>query len=107
MKPEITPLTRANLLISLTIPVKPSFTSRMRVIAHDLVAMSRADDGCLVFLAAESMETEGLFLITSAWRDREAYDTHRASPYVRAFESQIVPEILREPVTSHVWQKLG
>ena len=103
----MTPLTRTNHLITLTIHVRPSFLSRMRLMAHDLVSTSRMEDGCIVFFAAESLETEGLFLITSAWRDMEAYGRHRASPYVRAFESQIVPEILLEPVQFRSWQKIG
>jgi quinol monooxygenase YgiN len=98
MNPDAALLTRTNHLITLTIHVKTPFISRMRLIANDLMTMSRPDDGCMLFFAAESREIPGLFLITSAWRDTEAYDRHRASPYVRAFESQIVPEILLEPV---------
>jgi quinol monooxygenase YgiN len=107
MNPDKALLTRTNPLITLTIYVKPPFLSRMRLMAHDLVTMSRTEDGCISFFAAESRETPGLFLITSAWRDTEAYDRHRASPYVRAFESQIVPEILLEPVQFRSWQKIG
>jgi quinol monooxygenase YgiN len=107
MNPDKSPLTRMNHLITLTIHVKPPYFSRMRLMAHDLVIMSRTEDGCIIFFAAESRETPGLFLITSVWRDTESYDRHRASPYVRAFESQIVPEILSEPVQFQSWQKLG
>jgi quinol monooxygenase YgiN len=107
MNPDKALLTRMNHLITLTIHVRPPFLSRMRLMAHDLVAMSRTEDGCILFFAAESREIPGLFLITSAWRDTESYDRHRASPYVRAFESQIVPEILLEPVSFRAWQKLG
>lgn len=101
------PLTRTSHIISCTIHVRPSFISRMRVIAHDLAATSVSEEGCIAFLAAESPETEGLFLITSAWTGSEAYERHRASAYVRAFESQIVPEILAEPVRLQTWQKIG
>lgn len=107
MNPDKAALTRTNHLITLTIHVRPPFLSRMRLMAHDLVAMSRNEDGCILFFAAESREIPGLFLITSAWQDKEAYEKHRASPYVRAFESQIVPELLSEPVSFRSWQKLG
>ena len=101
------PLTTTNHLVTLTIQVKPSFISRMRILAHDLITTSRSEDGCIIFFIAESLETKGLFLITSAWRDKDAYEKHRASPYVRAFESQIVPEILREPARISSWQKIA
>ncbi len=79
----------------------------MRVIAHELVATSRTEVGNLIFFAAESLETEGLFIITSAWWDQESYEKHQASPYVRAFGSQKVMEILRALVSSAAWQKIG
>jgi len=107
MKPQNHPISPTNHLVTLMLRVRPSFISRMRVIAHDLVVTSRADDGCLIYLAAESLDAEGIFLITSAWRDKDAYEKHRASPYVRAFESQIVPEILREPAKISSWQKIA
>jgi quinol monooxygenase YgiN len=107
MRPDGAPLTRQNHLVTLTLRVKPSFTSRMRVIAHDLIATSQKEEGCIFYVAAESDETPGMFLIASAWKDRESYEKHRASPYVRAFESQIGPELLRESATYRSWQKLG
>lgn len=94
-------------LVTLMLRVRPSFISRMRLIARDLALTSRADDGCIIFLAAESEREEGLFLITSAWRDGQAFEMHRASPYVRAFESQIEPELVRESVTYQSWKKIA
>ncbi|PKL63888.1 MAG: hypothetical protein CVV32_11810 [Methanomicrobiales archaeon HGW-Methanomicrobiales-3] len=94
-------------LVTLMLRVRPSFISRMRLIARDLAITSRADEGCIIFLAAESEREEGLFLITSAWRDEEAFEKHRASPYVRAFESQIEPELVRESVTYRSWKKIA
>jgi len=79
----------------------------MRVIAHELVATSRTEVGNLIFFAAEFLETEGLFIITSAWWDQESYEKHQASPCVRAFESQKVMEILRALVSSGACRKSG
>jgi quinol monooxygenase YgiN len=94
-------------IITLTLRVKPAFASRMRVIAHELAVSSRNDEGCLAFVAAESTGTPGLFLITSAWQDAACYEQHRLSPYVRAFESQIAPQILKESAVFQTWQKIG
>ena len=107
MRPQSPQLSPSNPLVTLIVRVRPSFASRMRVIARELAAATRTEDGCLHSLAAESPETPGLFLITSAWRDTAACENHRASPYVRAFESQIEPEILGEPATARNWQKIG
>jgi quinol monooxygenase YgiN len=94
-------------IVTLTLRVKPAFTSRMRVIVHELAVSSRNDEGCLAFVAAESAGTPGFFLITSAWRDAESYENHRLSPYVRAFESQIAPQVLKESADIGVWRKIG
>lgn len=94
-------------IVTLTLRVKPAFIDRMRVIAHELSVSSRTWDGCIAYITAESVDTEGLFLIASVWRDKEAYEVHRYSPYVRAFESQIAPQVWREPVSSKAWRKLG
>jgi quinol monooxygenase YgiN len=107
MKQSTPVLSPAHHLVTLMLRVRPSFVNRMRVIAHDLRTSSREEDGCLFYFAAESRETEGFFLIMSAWRDRDAYDLHRKSPYVRAFESQIAPELLRESATLWSWKKIG
>jgi quinol monooxygenase YgiN len=93
-------------IVTLTLRVKPAFIDRMRVIAHELSVSSKSEDGCIAFITAESIETEGLFLIASVWRDKEAYEAHRYSPYVRAFESQIIQHVWREPVLSKTWRIL-
>ncbi|WP_292421490.1 putative quinol monooxygenase [Methanoregula sp.] len=102
--PTIAPLAH---IVTLTIRVRPAFIDRMRVIAHELLVSSRKEDGCIIYLTAESTETGGLFLITSVWRDQQAYETHRYSPYVRAFESQIAPEVLHGAASSKTWRNLG
>lgn len=107
MKPQTPQISPANHIVTRMVWVRPSSVNRMRVSARELVSASRSEEGCLSFFAAESLETDGLFLIFSAWRDKDAYETHRASPYVRAFESQVVPEILKESVRTQSWQKIA
>jgi quinol monooxygenase YgiN len=102
-----TSVTRTNAIVSLSLNVKPDFACRMRVIAHDLAVTSRTQDGCILYLATESAETPGEFLIFSIWRDAAAYEKHRASPYVRALESQIAKEILESPVRRTSWLTSG
>lgn len=94
-------------IVTLTLRVNPAFIDRMRVIAHELSVSSKNEDGCIAYITAESVDTLGLFLIASVWRDNDAYKMHRYSPYVRAFESQIAPQVHHEPVSSKVWRKLG
>lgn len=107
MKPQNPKISPANHIVTLMLRVRPSFASRMRLIARDLAITSRTDDGCIIYLAAESEKDEGLFLIASAWRDGDAFEKHRASPYVRAFESQIEPELVRESVDYRCWKKIA
>lgn len=101
------PISRSDFFVTLTIRVRSAFVSRMKVILNDLTAESRKDPGCILYIAAESAETPGLFLMASVWRDKQSYEAHRSSPYVRAFESQIGPEVVRGSLVQKSWQRLG
>jgi quinol monooxygenase YgiN len=98
---------RTNVVITMRFKVKPSFVSRARVLAHDMMTASRTEDGCLHYIMTESREDETLFLLFMVWRDEEAYGKHSASPYVRAFENEISHEILEKRHTVEKWHSLG
>ena len=58
----------------------PEDAGKFQTIAAASVAPTRGKDGCLYYSFAEDVEEPGLFRVTEGWRDREALDSHLASP---------------------------
>ena len=102
-----TAIPRSNLIVTLSLKVKPQSVSKMRVIAHDLIAASRGEDGCVLYLITESADDETKFFIYMVWLDEDAYKKHAESPYVRAFSNEIAREILAKRVMTDKWHSLG
>ena len=76
---------RSNHVVTARFMIRPDSVSRMRVIAHDLTTLSRAENGCILYHFSESAEKEGIFSLLMIWRDEPAYRRYAASPYVRTF----------------------
>jgi quinol monooxygenase YgiN len=102
-----TAIPRSNLVVTVRLKVKPRSVSKMRVIAHDLIAASRGEDGCVLYLFTESVDDETKFFIYMVWSDEESYKKHAESPYVRAFSNEIAREILEKRVETDKWHSLG
>jgi quinol monooxygenase YgiN len=51
-----------------------------RAIAAASVVPTRGKDGCLYYSFAEDVAEPGLFRVAEGWRNREALDSHLASP---------------------------
>ena len=100
-------ITRSDVVVTVRIKIKPRSVNKMRVIAQDLIAASRGEDGCILYLITEAQDDETDFLIYMAWRDEESYKKHTESPYVRAFEYEIAREILEKRVVTQKWHSLG
>jgi quinol monooxygenase YgiN len=98
---------RENVVVTVRMKVKPAFVSKARVMAHDMTAASRTEDGCILYIMTQSREDETLFFLFMVWRDEEAYRNHSASPYVRAFDNEISREILVKRHTVEKWHSLG
>ena len=79
----------------------------MRLIAHDLTTASRAEDGCIMYLFSESVDVKNLFFLYMIWRDEDAFNRYGDILLVRAFDSGIAKELLKEPYTIETWHSLG
>lgn len=55
----------------------------------DLVAPTRAEDGCVAYGLYEDAGEPNAFLFHEEWRDRRAFDAHHASPAVAAYERRV------------------
>ena len=75
------------LLIVGTIRLPPENVTRARSAMADMVAASRAEEGCVEYSYAEDVLEPGLIHVKELWRDRSALDRHFASDHIRAWRS--------------------
>jgi len=102
-----TAVSKSSIVATVRIKVKPMSVAKMGVIAHDLMAASRTETGCLFYQITQSRDDETLFFIYMVWRDEESYRRHTTSPYVRAFDHEIAREILEKRFAVEKWHPLG
>jgi quinol monooxygenase YgiN len=98
---------RSNYVVTARFLVRPDFISKMRVITHDLTTASRAENGCILYHFAESIDKEGVFFLFMIWRDEASYQRYAASDYVRAFTSNLSSGMLERPPVVEKWRSLG
>ena len=92
-------------VVTVTVKAKAGMEQRLRDIVRNLVAPSRAEDGCINYYMHEANEDPGRFIVYMTWRDRAAFDKHVQSSHIQAFE-KIAPEILAEPAPELYWHLL-
>lgn len=98
---------RSPVVVTARYPVRPESANRMRVITHDLTAASRAEEGCIRYHFAESVEKEGVFSLFVIWRDDASYKRYAGSDYVRAFNSILFAGMLSGAPVIEKWRPLG
>jgi quinol monooxygenase YgiN len=67
---------------------------------REAAAAARAEDGCLHYEFAESVEDPGRFVLVEEWRDQAALDAHFRSPGFQAYQEN-VGDLLARP--SEMW----
>lgn len=70
------------LLILGTVRLPPENLAAARPAMRDMVAASRAEDGCAGYVYAEDLFDPGLVHVKELWRDQPALDRHFASPHI-------------------------
>lgn len=65
--------------------VRPADRARFVAAAHDCIAATRQEQGCLGFDMHESLTAPGHFLCLESWETRADVERHMARPYLKAF----------------------
>lgn len=71
-----------------------------------LVAATRAEDGCLEYVAHLRLDEPRRVLFHERWRDRSCLDRHSASAHLQAFAEALEGRLAAAPEVS-LWRKLG
>lgn len=70
-----------------TIPTDPAHAGAVRAGLAELVAATRAEEGCLAYDAYESTAVPGTFVTIEAWRAQADLDAHMTTAHIaKAFE---------------------
>jgi quinol monooxygenase YgiN len=70
------------LLIVGTVRLPPEQLREARPVMQQMVAASRAEDGCEEYCYAEDIGDPGLVHVKEMWRDQAALDLHFGSPHI-------------------------
>jgi quinol monooxygenase YgiN len=77
-----------SLIIAGTVRVPAENLDRFRPHMLEMLAASRAEDGCLAYSYAQDVADPGLIRIFEAWRDQAALDAHFASGHMARWRSR-------------------
>ncbi|MGN6251348.1 MAG: putative quinol monooxygenase [Marmoricola sp.] len=87
------------------IPTKPE--SREAIVAGlaELVAATRAEEGCISYTAYESSTQPGVFVTVETWRNQADLDAHMQTPHIAKAFDVLGPSLAGE-VAIHPLQPL-
>ncbi|HXG84423.1 MAG TPA: putative quinol monooxygenase [Pyrinomonadaceae bacterium] len=77
--------------------VKKNAVEEARKAALGIIAVSRAEAGCINYDFHQSIEDETLFLWHETWTNREAIETHGNSSHFKEF-SRAIKDFTEEPL---------
>lgn len=77
---------------------KPGKESELRAATLPLVALVRGDPNNLVYFLQEDRSTPGHFIFYEVFANKEDFEAHNATPYVRAWLARL-PELFDGGVT--------
>jgi quinol monooxygenase YgiN len=69
---------------------------RIAIVLAKHVAATRAEPGCLQFVAYRSAEDADRFLLYEQYVDDAAFEAHRASPHFRLYIQETIIPLLQE-----------
>lgn len=71
-----------SLIIAGTVRVPPENLPGLKPHMAEMMAASRAEDGCIAYGYAEDVAEPGLIHVFEIWRDRAALDAHFQTPHM-------------------------
>jgi len=76
-----------SLIIGGTFRIPPENLQGLRPHMLEMLAVSRAEDGCLEYSYGEDVADPGLIRVFEVWRDQTAIDAHFQTPHMAAWRA--------------------
>lgn len=73
------------IIITGTLHIKPERWEEAVSIVKELVAKSRADEGCVRYIFSEPLNEQDSFFCFEIWASPEALEKHKQTPHLRQF----------------------
>lgn len=70
-----------------TVRLPPENLAKAQSAMADMIAASRAEEGCAEYSYAEDLLQPGLIHVKELWRDQLALDKHFASDHIKAWRA--------------------
>jgi quinol monooxygenase YgiN len=67
----------------------PADIEALRAAVADLIAATRAEEGCLDYAYGEDLQEPGLVWVCERWRDEAALNAHLQQPHIAAFNAKL------------------
>lgn len=100
------------IFITAQFPIKPQHADKWPEISRSFTEATRAEDGCLWFEWARSLEDPNLYVLVEAFRDDEAGAQHVGSAHFRTAQAELprylafTPRIISQTVDQDDWSEL-
>ena len=91
--------------VTARLKVKQGLEERFREEFEPIIALTRAEDGCINYDLHQSIEEPSLFLLHENWASQEILNQHLQQPYIRALGAKS-EEFLVEPPEVKLWQQV-
>jgi quinol monooxygenase YgiN len=99
------------IFITAKFPVKPEHADNWPEIAREFTDKTNAEEGCLFFEWARSLEDPNTYVLIEAFRDDDAGGEHVNSGHFRKATAELPAYLARTPDIVNVkvdgWSKLG
>jgi len=92
--------------VTARLKVKPGLENRFREEFEPIIALTRAEDGCINYDLHQSVEEPSLFLLHENWVSEAILNQHLQQPYIRALGAKS-EEFLVEPPEVKLWQQVA
>jgi quinol monooxygenase YgiN len=91
--------------VTARLKVKQGLEEQFKQEFEPVIALTRAEDGCMNYDLHQSLEDPSLFLLHENWASQEILNLHMQQPYIRALGAK-AEEFLVEPPEVKLWQQI-
>ncbi|MBE9007924.1 antibiotic biosynthesis monooxygenase [Fortiea sp. LEGE XX443] len=98
-------MSRQQVTVTARLKVKPGLEDIFKQEFEHVIALTRAEDGCINYDLHQSIEDPSSFLLHENWASQAILDLHMQQPYIRALGAK-AEEFLTEPPEVKLWQQI-
>ena len=99
-------MTENMVTVTARIKAKEGMEERVREELISLVDPTRSESGCITYDLYRDNENKSLFMFYESWKSKGDLEQHLQKTYINHFMEK-ADELLAEPVTISLWEKMG